>query len=127
MAIKALRIVTGLFFLVLGILGVLPSIEEGIFSLNNNNILLEQIFGVVEIICGLLLLAPLFTHASRQTLHRAALIVLIFWGVRIVLANFFFRAPPTDVAADAFWIWLLHLLAQALIAVSVWVMTKVYD
>ena len=40
MAIKALRIVTGLFFLVLGILGVLPSIEEGIFSLNNNNILL---------------------------------------------------------------------------------------
>lgn len=127
MPIKALRIITGLLFLVLGILGVLPSIEESIFSLNNNNILLEQIFGVVEIVCGIILIAPLFTYASRKTLHRAALVVLIFWGVRIVLANFFFSTPPTDIAGDAFWIWLLNLLAQIQIAISVWVLTKVYD
>ena len=59
MPIKALRIITGLFFVVLGILGILPSIEEGIFSLNNNNILLEQLFGIIELICGVILLAAL--------------------------------------------------------------------
>ena len=127
MPIKALRIITGLFFLVLGILGVLPSIEEGIFSLNNNNILMEQLFGVIEIICGVILLASLFVHATRKTIYRAAMIVFLFWVVRIVLAQFVFHAVPTDITSGAFAIWLLHLLAQIQIAISVWVLTKAYD
>ncbi|MBU44738.1 MAG: hypothetical protein CMN76_16060 [Spirochaetaceae bacterium] len=127
MPIKALRIITGLFFVVLGILGILPSIEEGIFSLNNNNILLEQLFGIIELICGVILLAALFTHASRKTLYRAALVVFVFWVIRIVLANFIFSAPTLALASGAFWIWLLQLLAQIQIAISVWVLSKAYD
>jgi uncharacterized membrane protein HdeD (DUF308 family) len=66
MSIKILRIFVAIFFLVLGITGILTSVDESIFSLNNGNLTLEIVFGVVEILCGLVILLNLFSEKKLQ-------------------------------------------------------------
>ncbi len=87
-SIKLLRLALGFFFIVLGFLGVLTNIEEGMFTLNNNNITLEVIFGVIEIICGLLLVFGLFAFRTQKAVYFGGLVVFFFWLTRILLTKF---------------------------------------
>jgi hypothetical protein len=48
-----IRVVTGFFFVILGLTGILPE-SEGLFSLSSDRTTLEIIFGVIEILCGAL-------------------------------------------------------------------------
>ncbi len=125
MPIKLLRIATGVFFILLGLAGVLTQVEEAGFSLNNNNILLEQLVGLVEIACGVVLLAGLGGFRTR-TLATASLIVLIFWILRIVVTNFVFSSPFALGWASLIG-WGIHFSMELVIAAAVYILVKVYD
>ncbi len=125
MSVKVLKLVVGIFFLVLGIAGVFPNIGESIFSLNNKNITLEIVFGIVEIICGLIILAGIFITMQRKTIYNASMIVFIFWIARIVLSKFIW-GKPVAWGTPGFFSWLLVISAEAVIASSVLVLAKTY-
>ncbi len=125
MSVKVLKLVVGLFFLLLGIAGVFPNISESIFSLNNKNLTIEIVFGIVEIICGLIILYGIFATMQRKTIYNASMVVFIFWVARIVLSKFIW-GQPVAWGTPGFFSWLLVLSAEAVIASSVLVLAKTY-
>lgn len=126
MPVKILRIIVGSFFILLGLAGVLTNVEESIWSLNNGKIWLEQIFGIVEIICGIILILGLFNLSGRKnTLYIASMVVFVFWIIRIILSNFVWGTLPAMNLTLI--IWLVELLAEAVIASAIWVLAKVYE
>ena len=123
MSIKILRIFVAIFFLILGITGILTSVDESIFSLNNGNLTLEIVFGVVEILCGLVILLNLFSVKNYKSVTNASLIVLVFWIARIVLSKFIWGSIP-DVDSAQIYSWALDILTELVIAASVFVLAR---
>jgi hypothetical protein len=125
MSINTFRFFTGLFLLLLGIAGVSPNIGESIFSLNNNNLAMEIIFGIVEIICGLVIFLGLFVKAQNKTVYNASMVVFLFWIARIVLTKFFWGNPPA-ISSASFFTWSLILCTELIIASALWLLTRTY-
>jgi uncharacterized membrane protein YwaF len=123
MSIKILRIFVAIFFLVLGITGILTSVDESIFSLNNGNLTLEIVFGVVEILCGLVILLNLFSEKNYKSVANASLIVLVFWIARIVLSKFIWGTIP-DADSARIYSWALDILTELVIAASIFVLAR---
>ncbi|MCG8570829.1 MAG: hypothetical protein MJB14_11885 [Spirochaetes bacterium] len=130
-SIRLLRIVLSIFFIILGFYGIMDNIDESIFSLNNTRNF-EVIFGVIELVCGLLLLLGFFAFHSRGAVYWGGVIVFIFWLVRVVLtkviwclhissSTFAFRFRPD------FYQWLLALATELIIAVALLVIIRRYD
>lgn len=129
--IRILRVFLGLFFIILGILGVMTNVDEGIFSLRNQ-LAIEIIFGVVEIICGLILFAGLFQTAGYKMVSASGFIVLIFWLVRIVLTKFVWliRIHNSRISfnfSPDFSQWILLLSLELVIAAALLVVIKRYE
>ena len=125
MSIKILKIFVGIFFLLLGITGIIPYVDESIFSLNNRSLTLEIIFGVVEIICGLIILLNLFSVKNYKSVANACIVVLIFWVARIILSNFIWGYPP-NINSPRIFSWALVISTETVIAASVWVVARSY-
>ena len=125
MSIKILKIFVGIFFLLLGITGIIPYVDESIFSLNNRSLTLEIIFGVVEIICGLIILLNLFSVKNYKSVANACIVVLIFWVARIILSNFIWGSLP-NINSPRIFSWALVISTEAVIAASVWVVARSY-
>jgi uncharacterized membrane protein YwaF len=123
MSIKILRIFVAIFFLVLGITGILTSVDESVFSLNNENLTLEIVFGVVEILCGLVILLNLFSEKNYKSVANASLIVLGFWLARIVLSKFVWGTIP-DADSARIYSWALDILTELVIAASIFVLAR---
>ncbi len=123
MSIKILRLFVGIFFLVLGTTGILTSVDESIFSLNNENLSLEIVFGVVEVLCGLVILLNLFSVKGNKSVTNASLIVLVFWVARIVLSKFIWGSIP-DVNSARIYSWTLDILTELVIAASVFALAR---
>ena len=123
MSIKILRIFVAVFFLVLGITGILTNVDESIFSLNNGNLTLEIVFGVVEILCGLVILLNLFSRKNYRSVANASLIVLLFWIARIVLSKFIWGTIP-DTSSVWIYSWALNILTELVIAASIFVLAR---
>ena len=83
-----LQLFTGIFFLLLGLYGVMPSIQESVFSLSDANLTLEVIFGVLELISSVVLIAGLFVNSQRKLLAFVSFVIFIFWAARIVITKF---------------------------------------
>lgn len=125
MSVTSLRIIVGIFLLLLGIAGVSPRIEESIFTLNNKNLALEAVFGVVEIICGLVILAGIFIKTRKKTVYNAGIIVFCFYIARIVLSKFIWSTPHIS-SVSSFISWALLLSAEIIIAASLWILASAY-
>lgn len=133
MPIKMLRIALGAFFLILGFYGIMRNIDEGMFTLNQDGTL-EVIFGVIEIICGILLLMGLFLFKTRNAVYWAGLSVLIFWVARIVLSLFIWGLRFNNSGIQFlingrpdFHMWLLTLVTDLVIGSAIFVIVKRYD
>ncbi len=113
--VALLKITAGLFFIVLGFLGVLPNVNEGAFTLNDNRVL-EVVFGIIELLCGVFVLASVFTFIPKKNVSLVTLVVLIFWIIRIVLTKILWRFPRNGAEAP---VWLLMLCAELVIAAAV--------
>ncbi len=125
MSTRTLRVIIGIFLLLLGIAGISPNIGESIYSLNNNNYILELIFGIVEVICGLVIFLGLFIKTRNKTVYNASIIVLLFWIARIILTKFVWNSLPS-LNNPAFFIWALIFVTELIIASSIWLLAKSY-
>jgi hypothetical protein len=125
-----LKLSTACFFLVLGLCGILPNIEESIFSLNNNNLVVEAIFGVLEIICALVIFAGLFTQVKKSWMAFASLIIFIFWIITIVFTQFFnkFAISNSGIAfSPDIMQWILNLLLELVVLAAIWSINRHYN
>lgn len=133
-SIKLLRLALGVFFVVIGVYGVMQGVDEGIFGLNNpshrSNQNIEVIFGIIELICGLLLLAGLFVFNSFKAIKTGSIIVICFWIGRIILtkiiwgfaiANSGFRFKPD------LYTWILSLVTELVILAGLSVIAARYE
>jgi hypothetical protein len=125
-----LKLSTACFFLVLGLCGVFPNIDESIFSLNNNALAIEVIFGILEIISAIILFAGLFLYQRRSMLSLASLIIFIFWIIRIVYTQFFVKLAITN---SGFWFhptfleWVLNLAIEFIVLACIWTINRSYN
>lgn len=129
LSVKVLRISLGAFFIILGIIGVIPQLQESVFSLNDTHGL-EIIFGIVEIICGLLLMAGLFTFLRKKAISLAGLVTLGIWLLRILLTKFVWGLKLGNsgiMFMPQFSTWILVLSCELVIAASLYVLYRLYD
>ncbi len=119
-SLKMLRFSVGIFFIILGLAGILPAYDEGIFSLTGSYSTLEALFGIIEILCGLVLVAGLFTILSRKITNFAGIGILIFWGLRVVLTRFIWGFHPGMP-------WLLALACELIIFFAILSVYRAYE
>jgi hypothetical protein len=128
-SIKLLRVALGLFFLVLGIIGVIPRLQESVFTLNDTYGL-EIIFGVVELICGIVLIAGLFPFVRKRMVSIASLVVLGFWLLRILLSKFIWGLSIGNSGVffqPVFSTWILVLSTELVIAAALYIVYRAYE
>jgi hypothetical protein len=124
MSVKTLQAIVGIFFLLLGIMGILTDVDEGVFGISNRHLTLEIIFGVVELVCGIIMLLGLFTRINRLSLYRASMAVFVLWIVRIIFSRIIW-GPPHGYLSSVL-NWFLILSVEAIIAASVWLLASTY-
>lgn len=118
-----------LFFIVLGVMGILPEVDEGVFSLNNGNQTVEAIVGVLEVLAGIVLLVGLFGSPKRKTLRFAGYAVFVFWAVRIAYTKFItgFFIQGNVIVLQFFMQWILMILAELIILMAIYLVVKRYS
>jgi hypothetical protein len=124
MSVKTLQTIVAIFFLLLGLMGILPNVDEGIFAINNRQLGIETLFGAAELFCGVVLMVSLFTFMRRRTVYRACVIVFILWIIQILLSRFVWGLPHGTVAG--FLNWLLVLSVESIVAAAVWLLASTY-
>ena len=123
-----LRITLAIFFVILGICGVSTTINESVFSMGEGKILpLEIAFGIVEIICGLVLFFGLFFPTAKKYTSLSTLIILIIWIIRIIITRFVYGLTWVKGSFSGFMVWLLILTLELFIASAIFVIYKRYD
>ncbi len=128
-SVKILRLMLGLFFIVLGIIGVIPQLQESVFSLNDNYNL-EIVFGAVELVCGIILIIGLITFARKKAIATASIVVFFFWILRIILSKFIWGLSVGNsgiLFKPVFSVWILVLSVELVIAASLYVVYQAYE
>jgi hypothetical protein len=125
MSVKTLQTIIGAFFILLGLMGILPNVNEGIFSINNNRLGLEVVFGIVELFCGVIMIYGLFSNVRRSTVYKASMVVLIFWIARFIFSVIIWRMPSV-FTLDTGLNWLLLISVELIIAAGVWMLALTY-
>ncbi len=125
MTVRTLQTIVGIFFLLLGFMGVLPNVDEGIFAISNRYIGVEIIFGVVELFCGVIMIFGLFTVVHRKTMYRASIVVFVFWILRMIFSRIIWGPPQANMASVLNW--LLIISVESVVAASVWLLASTYN
>lgn len=115
-----LRIIAGIFFVVLGIYGIMQNVNEGLFSLNSpkGNQTIEIVFGVVELVCGLFLALGGVGILTLGTAHIGGLVIMIFWIIRIIMTKFLWGLSFVNNGIrfiPDIYTWILSLVTELLI------------
>jgi hypothetical protein len=128
LSLDLLKISIGVFFCLLGLYGILPTVEESVFSLSKGAGwgALEIIFGCVELICGVLIIVSLFTFLPKKTKVISSLLIFVFWCARVLISKFIFELSSVNPFHD-FAQWLLVLSAQFVIGASLWIFYRNSD
>ena len=125
MSVRTLQAIVGAFFIILGIMGILPSVDEKIFSINNHRLYIEVFFGIVELFCGFIIIYGLFSHVRRHTIYQASMVVLIFWIARFILSVFIWGFP-SFITLETGLNLLLLISVELIIASAVWLLAQTY-
>jgi len=115
-----IKLSLGIFFVLIGIFGIMPDTEESIFSLNNRNLPLEVIFGVIELLCGAFIIISMFTFLTRKVKYTVSVVILVVWLLRIITSKFFY-----DLHIDNQW--LIEVSCELIIAACLWLNMKTYQ
>jgi hypothetical protein len=117
------RFALGLFFVVLGLTGILPQAGESFFGFSKGHTTLEVVFGVVELLCGIFLLADVFIRIPNSTSALVLLAILVLWLARVfwieIWTGISFRDDGVRFAAG-FWTWFLALATDLVVASGLW-------
>lgn len=126
-----LQLIVGVFFLFLGILGILPNLEEGFFSITQGGSLqfVEVLIGVVEVAIGVILLLGLFQFLTVSLLKQTTFWAFVLWAVRLALSQVVFKlgllAGVIDLNRMTLNWWLETLLMLVLLA-NLWTLHRRY-
>lgn len=128
--LNMIRFSLGLFFIILGVLGIVRTVEESVFTLNNHYPTLEIVFGIVELICGLFLILGKITPLTRAVKQKVSVIIFFFWAARVILSKIvwgivignsgFYFKPSLST-------WLLVLSCELIIASCLWLNMQTYS
>ncbi len=124
-----IRISLGIFLVLLGILGIVPSLDESVFSLQNSYTSLEVLFGVIELVCGLFILISLFTVFSRKIKYQVSIIIFVLWSARILISKLVFGFTVNSQGIFFYpnmGTWLLVLSCELIIASCLWMNLTYY-
>lgn len=123
-----LRITLAVFFIILGICGISTSIDESVFTMGDGKILpLEIAFGIVEIVCGIVLFLGMFFPTARKYTSLSTLFILVIWIIRIVITRFVYGLSWIKGSFSSFMVWLLILSVELFIAAAILVLHKRLD
>lgn len=126
-----LQLFVGVFFLFLGILGILPNLEEGFFSITQGGSLqfVEVLIGVVEVAIGVILFLGLFQFLTVSLLTQTTFWAFVLWAVRLALSQVVFKlgllAGVIDLNRMTLNWWLETLLMLVLLA-NLWTLHRRY-
>jgi hypothetical protein len=117
------------FFIVLGLMGVLPDVDEGVYSLRATEWWFELAVGIAELLCGAVLLFGLFASPQRKTLRTASNAILVFWIARVAYTRFIVSGSLSTAfgSLGAFLSWLLLISTELIILLSVWLIARRYE
>jgi hypothetical protein len=126
LSLDLLKISIGIFFVLLGLYGILPNVEESIFSLlpGEGWGFWEVIFGIVELACGVIIILSLLTFLPKKTKEIASLLILLFWCARILISKVILGIQLNNAGiwfGPDFAQWLLIVSAQLVIAATLWI------
>lgn len=126
-----LQLMVGLFFVFLGILGILPQADEAFFSITHGGRMqfVELLIGVVELAIGALLLLGLFQFLTVRILSMATFWTFVLWVVRIVVSQVVFRlglASGVIVLTNMTPNWWLETLLMLVLASNLWTLHRRY-
>jgi hypothetical protein len=125
-----LKMSLGVFFILLGLMGVLPTVEESVFTLTNSYLYLEVIFGIVEIACGVFIISSLLTFFTKKIKYTMSVLIFVFWAARIILSKIVWGFAITASGIQFtpnFGTWLLILSCELIIAACLWINVKAYE
>ncbi|MBN1241915.1 MAG: hypothetical protein JXA15_04315 [Spirochaetales bacterium] len=121
------RFALGLFFVVLGLTGILPSAGESFFGFTSGHTTAEVVFGVVELLCGLFLLADVFLRIPDRTSATVIMVILVLWLARVgyveVYQGISFRNDGVRFSPN-FWNWALAVSTDLVIASGLWALWR---
>ena len=121
------RLSIGFFFIVLGLLGILPQVDESIFSLPYGFLWIEMLLGILELVCGIFLITSVFVKLKQKLTYNATLIILIVWTLRIFLSKFVFGIKLNNsgiVFLPQFSIWIIVLSCELIVESSLFTLLK---
>ncbi len=125
-----LQLTVAVFFLLLGVYGIIPDIQEGVFSLWDKNRALEVVFGLIELCSSLILVTGLFVYTRRRALYLASLSIFIFWSARIIISKLVFGITVVRGNlhfAGGFANWILMLTVELVILVAIYIINRRYS
>ncbi len=124
-----LQIAVGLFFLLMGLQGIInydsygsqaTRLVNNLFG-NNNNII-NIIVSVGALVSGVIILGGLFIPLKNSTLMVATVIVFIFWAVKIAYFYFVNNLMEPDLIS-----WLQKVSLDFVVLMSVWIINRKYS
>ena len=124
---KILILFLGAFFIVLGITGVFRDLGESIFSITSEYSTMEIIFGVIEIICGLLLFIGFFLFYDSRPVFWGGFILMVMWIIRIAMTRFMWGMNfiyNGTISIPKLISWLLILLCELIILAALIVILR---
>jgi hypothetical protein len=113
----------GAFFVALGVAGIMPGIDEGMFNLRADYPV-EVAFGVVELIAGVYLILGRFAKTTRRATFLASFVILCFWILRIAISRLVFGMGEMQ---SNFLGWLVAVTCELAIASSLGLLLKAND
>lgn len=113
-----LRILVGLLFICIGIEGLLGDTSNGLFDVLDNEVL-QIVFGVLLLLCGILLIVPSFLKGINTTYVKWSMVaVLVVWILTIIVTDFV--EGLKGVNGDEWVYWLEELVTHLLVLACVW-------
>jgi len=122
-----LRVTLGIFFVILGISGIIPQTGEGFFSLSRGHTSLEIVFGIVELACGLFLIYDAIRPVAAKVSGVFLLVIIIAWIARVVMVEFLDGVVINKsglLFRPDFWTWALAVSTDLVILSGLWVLFK---
>ena len=110
-----LRILVGLLFICIGVQGFMGETSNELFRSLDNEVL-EIILGIILVLCGLLLIVPLFLKGINKVYVKwSMIIVLVVWIIMIILTDFYYGFRGINGMEWFTWIenFIYHLLILA--------------
>lgn len=118
-----LKLLIGLLFVCIGIEGIAGESDNALFKAIGSDYNLDIILGVVLLICGLLIVVPLFVKGIKPSFTKySTILVTIVWVLVIIFSDFVYGFRKID--GMNFFFWLEGFIYHLLILNSIFVISK---